>query len=49
MFLKKTIVIFVPGSKDMICYSEGKILDLHLDAKNYIKGLDIISNIVTNQ
>jgi len=26
-----------------------KFLDLYLDAKNYIEGLDIISNIMTNQ
>jgi hypothetical protein len=26
-----------------------KFLDLHLDANNYIEGLDIISNIATNQ
>jgi hypothetical protein len=26
-----------------------KFLDLHLDAKSYIEGLDIISNIMTHQ
>jgi hypothetical protein len=26
-----------------------KFLDLHLDVKSYIEGLDIISNIMTNQ
>jgi hypothetical protein len=26
-----------------------KFLDLHLGAKSYIEGLDIISNIMTNQ
>jgi hypothetical protein len=26
-----------------------KFLDLHLDAKNSIEGLDVISNIVTDQ
>jgi hypothetical protein len=28
---------------------KGKFLDLHLDAKSSIEGLDIISNIVTDQ
>ncbi len=37
------------GSKDKICCSEGKILDLYFDAKSYIEGLDIISNIVIDQ
>ncbi len=45
MFEKK-IVIFVCGSKDKICCYKGKNLDLHLDAKSYIKGLDIISNYI---
>ncbi len=35
------------SSKDMICCNDGKVFgSLHLDANNYIEGLDIISNIV---
>jgi hypothetical protein len=49
MYLKKTIVTFVSSSKDIICCSEVKFLDLHLDAKSYIEGLEIIFNMVINQ
>ncbi len=49
MYLIKTIVIFVSSSKDNICCSEVKFLDLYLDAKNYIEGLEIICNIMINQ
>jgi hypothetical protein len=39
------------SSKDKLCYNEDKVcgLNLHFDAKSYIEGLDIISNIVTDQ
>jgi hypothetical protein len=49
MYLKKTIVIFVFGSKESICCSEVKFLDLHLDAKSNIEGMEIIFSIVINQ
>jgi hypothetical protein len=37
------------GSKARLIIVMVKFLDLHFDAKSYIEGLDIISNIMINQ
>jgi hypothetical protein len=44
------IIIILSSSKDKFFCNKGKVFGLHLDAKNYIEGLDIIiPNMVTNQ
>jgi hypothetical protein len=39
----------VSNSKDKICCSEGKVFGLASWYKSYVEGLDIISNIMTDQ